>query len=120
MGDRAGTAWLLRDDTVLASLETADSFGARARGLLGRESLDGALLIRPARSVHTFRMRFSIDVAFCDADLVVLDTVQMKRNRLGWPRLSAKSVIEAEAGAFDKWELRPGDRLVVKAGPADE
>ena len=37
-------------------------------GLLGRDGIEGALLLRPARSVHTLGMRFAIDVAFCDAD----------------------------------------------------
>ena len=45
------------------------------RGLLGRDGIEGALLLRPARSVHTFRMRFAIDVAFCDRDLRVLRVV---------------------------------------------
>ena len=39
--------WLLREGEVLATLEVADSFAGRARGLLGRDGIDGALLIRP-------------------------------------------------------------------------
>lgn len=116
MRAQPATAWLLRGDTVLASVEIADSFRARSRGLLGRDSLDGALLIRPARSVHTFRMRFPIDVAFCDAHMTVVDTVRMKRNRLGRPRLGARCVLEAEAGVFDRWGLQAGDRLLLDTG----
>ena len=56
--------WLLRDGEVLASLEVADTRAARRRGLLGRDGIDGALLLAPARSVHTFGMRFPIDVAW--------------------------------------------------------
>ena len=107
-------AWLLREGEVLAGLEVADSFAARARGLLGRESFEGALLLRPAKSVHTLWMRFPIDVAFCDRDLVVLDTVTMPRHRVSRPRLRASCVIEAEAGAFERWRLRPGDCLEIK------
>ena len=44
------------------------------RGLLGRDGIDGAMLLRPARSVHSVGMRFPIDVAFCDQDLVVVRT----------------------------------------------
>ena len=90
-------AWLLRDGEVLASLEVADSRRARSRGLLGRSGVEGALLLRPCRSVHSLGMRFSMDVAFCDDDLQVL-----------------RVVIEAEAGAFARWGLRPGDVLEVK------
>ena len=106
--------WLLREGEVLAALEVADTFGARMRGLLGRDGLEGAILLRPARSVHTFFMRFPIDVAFCDRDLTVLDTVTMGPHRLSRPRLRAHHVIEAEAGAFERWRLRPGDTLEVK------
>jgi uncharacterized protein len=107
-------AWLLRDEEVLATLEVADSFGARLRGLLGRDGIDGVLLLEPARSVHTLGMRFPIDVAFCSSDLVVLRVVTMPRHRLGRPCVKAHCVLEAEAGAFAHWELRPGDQLEIR------
>jgi len=107
-------AWLMRGEQVLATVEVAGSFGARARGLLGRDDIDGAMLIRPTRSVHTLGMRFAIDVAFCDADLLVLRTVCMKPWRLTRPCWRARCVIEARAGAFDRWRLRPGDVLEVR------
>lgn len=68
------------------------------------------MLLRPAMSAHTLRMRFDIDVAFCDGDLVVLDVVTMRRN-LGGPRWRSRVVLEAQAGRFAEWGLRPGDRL---------
>jgi uncharacterized membrane protein (UPF0127 family) len=107
-------AWLVHDDKVLATLEIADSWRTRSRGLLGRDGFEGALLLRPARSVHTLRMRFPIDVAYCDGDLVVLRTVRMAPNRLGRPCLRARTVIEAEAGAFESWGLGPGTQLEIK------
>jgi uncharacterized protein len=107
-------SWLVRDGEVLASLDVADTFGARLRGLLGRDGCDGALLIRRARSVHTFGMRFPIDVAFCDGEFRVLATTTMRRHRLGRPRLKARCVVEAEAGAFERWRLRPGDVLEIE------
>jgi len=107
-------AWLLRDGDVLATIEVADGFRSRFKGLLGRDGVEGALLLKPASSVHTFGMRFPIDVAFCDKDLTVVDTVCMARHRLGRPRLRARCVIEAEAGAFERWRLRPGDELEIK------
>lgn len=108
-------AWLLRDGEVVAAVEVADTRRARRKGLLGRDGIDGALLLRPARSVHTFGMRFPIDVAFCDRELVVVAVCAMARHRLGRPRLRAHSVLEAERGAFERWNLRPGDRLEIKS-----
>ena len=106
--------WLLREDEVLATLDVAEDRRSRRRGLLGRDGVEGALLLRPARSVHTLGMRFPIDVAYCDADLRVLRTVTLARHRIGRPCLKAHCVIEAEAGTFAHWELRPGDQLEVK------
>ena len=106
--------WLVRDGEVLASLEVASTRRDRRRGLLGRDGMEGALLIRPGTAVHTAGMRFDLDVAFCDEDLKVLETVRMRRWRVGLPRRAAHCVLEAEAGAFDRWRLRPGDQLEVK------
>ena len=109
--------WLVRDGEVLASLEVAGSWRDRRKGLLGRDGFEGALLLRPCTSVHTAGMRFDLDVAFCDDDLKVLETVRMRRWRLGRPRPAATCVLEAEAGAFERWRLRPGDQLEVKGTP---
>ncbi|MCA1691164.1 MAG: DUF192 domain-containing protein [Acidimicrobiales bacterium] len=106
--------WLLRDDQVLAALEIATARRDRMRGLLGRDGIDGALLLRPGKSVHSVGMRFRIDVAFCDRDLVVLRTVCLPPNRLTRPSFRGHCIIEAESGAFDRWRLRAGDRLEVR------
>ena len=107
-------AWLLKDDKVLAHVEVADSFAARLKGLMGRRDLEGAILLRPARSVHTIGMRFAIDVAYCDKDLRVLCTLTMRPLRIGRPRPKAHAVIEARAGAFQRWGLEAGDTLEIK------
>ena len=106
--------WLLRDGEVLAALEVADGTGGRVKGLLGRDGMDGALLLKPAKSVHTLGMRFAIDVAYCDNDFRVIDVCTMRPNRMGLPRPKAHSVIEAEEGAFERWRLRVGDHLEIK------
>lgn len=107
-------AWLVRDGKVLATCEVADSIRARSRGLLGRDGFEGAILLRPARSIHTFRMRFPIDIAFVDRDLQVLRVLTLPPNRLCRPMLRAHAAIEAEAGAFALWDLREGDQLELR------
>ncbi len=108
-------AALLRDGEVLAALEVAERRAERTRGLLGRDSLEGALLLPRTRSVHTFAMRFPLDVAFCSRDLMVVATVlAMRPHRVSRPRLRCRYVLEAEAGAFERWRLRPGDQLEIK------
>ena len=105
--------WLVRDNDVLASLEVAEGFWPRAKGLLGRSEFDGALLLPGVRAVHTLGMRFPIDVAYCDDEVVVVRTVTMKPHRVDWPVRQARMVVEAEAGAFERWKLKVGDRLEV-------
>ncbi len=107
-------AWLVRDGEVLATCEIAASPGHRSKGLLGRDGIEGAMLLRPARSIHTFGMRFAIDAAFVDSDMKVCRIVTMVPNRLGRVVWSARSVLEAEAGAFSKWDLRVGDAIEVR------
>jgi uncharacterized protein len=106
--------WLLREGEVLASLEVARDRRSRRRGLLGRDGIEGAMLLEPARSVHTIGMRFPVDVAWCDQDLVVRKVARVSRHRVTMPVRGARMVIEAEAGSFVRWGLEPGDQLEVK------
>jgi uncharacterized protein len=112
--------WLVRDGKVLATLEVQTSWRGRSRGLLGRDGIDGAILLRPARAVHTLRMRFPIDVAFCDRRLVVVRIVTLGPNRVTRPVLRAHSVIECEAGMLGKWDVGPGTRLEARGIPDDD
>ncbi|MGW0989579.1 DUF192 domain-containing protein [Streptomyces sp. NPDC002486] len=105
--------------SVRVPLEVATSYRARTKGLLGRDALDGAILLSPANSVHTFRMRMPIDVAYLDRGLRVLTVRTMRPGRLGMPRLRARHVIEAMAGAMGEWGMREGARVEVVA-PAED
>lgn len=109
-------AWLVSDARVLASAEVAADRTSRRRGLLKRDSLDGALVITPCRWVHTVGMRFPLDVAYLDANGEVVKTVRMEPHRIGLPVTKASWVIEAEAGAFARWGLRVGDVVEVRDG----
>ncbi|MGW0857948.1 DUF192 domain-containing protein [Streptomyces sp. NPDC002690] len=100
-------------------LRVAASYRARTRGLLGQDGIEGALLLTPCSSVHTFRMRFAIDVAYLDRKLNVLAVRTMKPGRLGLPRLRARHAVESQAGAMAAWGLRPGVRLAVEVEAAD-
>ncbi|MFK0254429.1 DUF192 domain-containing protein [Streptomyces sp. NPDC090445] len=104
-------------DGVPVPLEIAASYRARTRGLLGRDGIAGALLLTPAGSVHTFGMRFAIDVAYLDRDLRVIALTTMAPGRLGLPRLRSRHVLEAEAGAMAGWGIRAGVRVSM-AGPS--
>lgn len=104
---------LLVDGRAVAPLELADSYGTRRHGLLKRDGVEGAFWLTPCRHVHTFGMRFAIDVALVDRDRVVLHVQTMSPGRLSAVRLRCRSVIEAEAGAFARWSLTAGSRVEV-------
>jgi uncharacterized membrane protein (UPF0127 family) len=102
-------SWLVRGDDVLAAAEVAVTRRLRARGLMGREDLEGVMILRPCRQVHTFGMRFPIDVAFCDRYGFV-----MRPRRVSRPVWRSYFTIEAPAGSFERWKLQLGDVVEVK------
>jgi uncharacterized membrane protein (UPF0127 family) len=108
-------AWLVRDGEVLAAAEIAGDAHARRRGLLRRDSFEGAFVLRPCRHVHTIGMRFAIDIAFCDGSGLLLRTATIAPWRLSPVVRRAAFVIEAEAGAFDRWRLYRGDLVELRA-----
>ena len=107
-------AWLLRRGEVLASLDVARAPIERARGLIGHDATGAVLLCTPARVAHTVGVRFPVDVAYLDEHLVVIGVTRLKPFRLGAPRLRVQSILEAEAGSFERWRLQLGDPLEVR------
>lgn len=113
----ASSARLTREDgrVVCEHLLVAARPLARMRGLLGRADLPAGegLLLRPAGSVHTFFMRFPIDVVFLDRERVV---VGIEPELAPWrtaAQRGAKAVVELASGECARRDLRVGDRLVV-------
>lgn len=107
------------DGREVAALEVAATRRSRARGLLGRDRVDGALWLPGVRSVHTFGMRVALDVAWVDRSGRVLRTRTMAPNRAsGWARRTS-GVLEAEAGSFACWGLCDGVVVDLTTGVAD-
>jgi uncharacterized membrane protein (UPF0127 family) len=117
----SGASWTLRveghEAPVATSLETAFDSASRRKGLLGRDGLaEGtALIIAPCSAVHTFAMRFPIDVIFARRD----GTIVKMREAMPVGRVSgsfrAFAVIEAAAGTIARAAVRVGDRLEVRS-----
>ena len=99
---------------VLASdVRTAKTLWTRFWGLMGRSRLaqGEALLIDPCYSVHTFFMRFPIDVLFLDGDNRVVKVAgDLKPYRFAVGR-GARRVLEAAAGSAARAGVRAGDQL---------
>jgi len=112
--DTTSQRWLVKGEQVLASLDVATDRRSRRRGLLGRDGVDGALLLPRTRSIHTIGMRFPIDVAFCDDDLTVLRVLTVPPWRVVLPRPGERCAIETERGFFEKWNVEVGDQLETR------
>jgi uncharacterized membrane protein (UPF0127 family) len=102
-----------RLSTLATNAEVAKTSTARQRGLLGRTGLPqgGGLWIIPCESVHTFFMKFSIDLVYIDRKNVVR---KVCRNVRPWRLsacLTAHSIIELPVGAIDRSHTAPGDKL---------
>ena len=109
-------------NTVLAErAERARSYWARLRGLMFRRSLpaDGGMVIEPNGSVHTFWMRFPIDVVFVDRQNRVVGIVHaMPPNRPYAGARKARRTIELPAGAIARTGTQVGDQLQLEDAPA--
>jgi uncharacterized membrane protein (UPF0127 family) len=95
----------------------ADSPLPRMRGLLGRRNLgsDEGVLLRPAGSIHTFFMRFPIDVVFLDRDGRVLRVAESVRPWRTAAARGARAVLELRAGESGRRRVAVGDVLEVGA-----
>ena len=102
-----------RQTCLATRMEVADSGPKRNKGLLGRDRLapGEGLWIVPCESVHTFFMRFPIDLVYLDRN----NKVRKVRSSVGPWRLSAcfsaHSILELPAGTIRATQTQRGDSL---------
>lgn len=104
-----------RQTLVAGRATLANTSELRRRGLLKHERLEEGegLLIVPCEGVHTFGMRFPIDVIYLSKKRVVLKIrPEMPRRRMSFC-LRAHSVLELPAGMAAKTGTVVGDQLEV-------
>jgi len=104
-------------NTILAeSVLVAQTITSRMKGLLGRKDFPPgeALLIKPCNSIHTFFMRFPIDVLFVDKNNKVIKALSsIKPFRLSNIYFHARSAIEFPAGTLESSSTQEGDTLIL-------
>ena len=110
--------------TLASRVTKADDAASRSKGLLGRESLDadeGMWILQPklawlvpCPTIHTFFMKFAIDVLFLDGGLQVRRVIEnMKPWRLSPWVLHSHSILELKGGTL-QGSVRAGDRLEMR------
>src|SRR5262249_11912342 len=103
MAHRAGALVLRREDDgriLCDRCVLADRLRRRIRGLIGHGELEQGegIVLRPSWSVHTFFLRYPIDIVFVDADQVVLRVVPNLRPWKWATCRGARDVVELRAG----------------------
>jgi uncharacterized protein len=108
----------LTRNTVLAEeAKTADGFFARLVGLLNRDSLNKseALILSPSNSIHSFFMRFTIDVIFLDKSGKVIDILpSFKAWCLSPIYFTAHTAIELPENTIWPTQTQPGDIIKIE------
>ena len=101
---------------VVPNLEVAVDSATRKKGLLGRDGLsDGSgLVIAPTNAVHTFFMRFPIDIVFVTRAGEVVKVCQAVRAWRMAAAFRAYAVIELAAGGAARAGIHVGDRVAVQ------
>ncbi|MCX5789871.1 MAG: DUF192 domain-containing protein [Elusimicrobia bacterium] len=101
---------------LASRVERADTAASRSRGLLGKERMQAeeGLWIVPCPMIHTFFMRFPIDVVFLDRRLKAVRVIEnLKPWRVSPWVFAAHSVLELAGGAL-KGSVEPGDTLEIE------
>lgn len=104
-------------NTVVLNCLIAKTFWRRFCGLMGRKSIEPyeGMLFPHCRSIHTFFMRFSLDVVLLDRDAVVVDVIEsFSPWRLLWPRSHVRHVLEMSAHCAKKHGIVQGTKMKIE------
>jgi hypothetical protein len=105
---------LTRRTLIVSEAREARSFSEKLFGLMGQTSLppNSALIIYHTNWIHTFWMRFDLDLIYMDGQQRVVGlTEALAPNHIDKPFWSAKHVIELNASLIPKSQTRIGDQL---------
>ncbi len=97
------------------NIKIADSSLRRMVGLLGTPRLEphSGLLIFPTQGVHTFFMKYPIDIVFINRKKQVIGTrIGLKPFRLSPIMWSAECVLELPEGVIEQTRTEVGDQLI--------
>lgn len=105
---------LIYDGERKADIYVADTFLTRFLGYMGRKQPQHeAILIKPCSSIHTYLMKFDIDVLFLNKDMKIIKKIEkLGHNKVIMPVKGAAMVIEAKAGMFKSFVV--GSKITIQ------
>lgn len=105
-----------RGSIIASEADEAHSFTAKLFGLMGKPAMpnSAALIIYQTNWIHTFWMRFALDLIYLDREGKVVGLENgLGPNRIGKPFWKAYTVIELNAGAIAASRTELADRLKI-------
>ncbi len=107
---------LTKNQILAQTVYIADTPIKRMKGLIGFKSLktSEAMLIKPCNSIHTFFMRFPIDLLFIDKDNIIIKAMSdIKPYRFSPLYLFSRAVIELSSGTIRNTGTKEGDQISI-------
>lgn len=101
---------------IASRVESALTFSKRLIGLMGRSTIpdEQGLYFPGCKSIHTFGMKFAIDVLFLDKEMKITKIVsRLNPNRLAFAPFATRATLELAGGALKKHDLKVGDEIAL-------
>ncbi|MFH1538512.1 MAG: DUF192 domain-containing protein, partial [bacterium] len=106
-----------RQRAIATRAELADRFWSRLRGLMFRNSFGDAdaVILDRCRSIHTFFVKFSIDVVCLDySDEITGLFESLRPGKIFMPRNQTSTIVELPPGTIKIFSIEPGDSLILR------
>lgn len=103
-----------QNNLIVDDVKMAKTFFTRSVGLLSKASIsdDEGLIIKPCCSVHTFFMKFNIDVLFINKQNKIIALYKnVPKNKILPIHLNSNYVIELSAGSINSKNIQKGDMV---------
>lgn len=106
-----------KNNLIADDVKLANSFLLRTLGLIPKDSisLNEGLIIKPCCSIHTFFMKFNIDVLFVNQQNQIIALYEkVKPYRVLPIHPMASYVIELASGVISAQNIKKGDLLILE------
>lgn len=111
------TISLYRHQTFFRHIEVAKTLEERKKGLLGRTTAGNGLFLMGAAAIHTYFMKFPIDVAYLDKKGTVIGLEEdLLPNRRGAFVKGTAHIVEFQAGTINMYQMKVGEQWEWRTG----
>lgn len=103
--------YIMLDNKPIAEIYLADTFSSRLLGYMFQKKPScQSIMFQPCNSIHTFFMKFNIDVLFLNEDMEVVKKIEnLKKGKIILPVKEARIVMEAAAGVLT--DVKEGSKI---------